>query len=306
MPEKNKEVAILFDSSHCTGCKGCQVACKQWNMLPSKMGLNDNEFTGSLQGPGDLGGDTRLVMTFDEKPSDNKLQPIHWAIGRRSCFHCTDAGCVAICSSGALKKNDNGVVSFDTEKCNGCTYCQSACPFDVPRFRDTDGKIDKCTLCLDRLEEGQIPACVKTCQPEALKFGPREEMLEIGRKRVEFLKAKGFDKAELYGEKEMGGLHVLHVLKFGHEAYGLPTDPKPNSMIGVMQAMKPVTAVGTAAVVTGLAVSFLAAMGYRRQEVSIEEAKKSWTPEQRAKADREVAELLKKEAASKSTGTNAQ
>ena len=306
MPEKNKEVAILFDSSHCTGCKGCQVACKQWNMLPSKMGLNDNEFTGSLQGPGDLGGDTRLVMTFDEKPSDNKLQPIHWAIGRRSCFHCTDAGCVAICSSGALKKNDNGVVSFDTEKCNGCTYCQSACPFDVPRFRDTDGKIDKCTLCFDRLEEGQIPACVKTCQPEALKFGPREEMLEIGRKRVEFLKAKGFDKAELYGEKEMGGLHVLHVLKFGHEAYGLPTDPKPNSMIGVMQAMKPVTAVGTAAVVAGLAVSFLAAMGYRRQEVSIEEAKKSWTPEQRAKADREVAELLKKEAASKSTGTNAQ
>lgn len=306
MPEKNKEVAILFDSSHCTGCKGCQVACKQWNMLPSKMGLNDNEFTGSLQGPGDLGGDTRLVMTFDEKPSDNKLQPIHWAIGRRSCFHCTDAGCVAICSSGALKKNDNGVVSFDTEKCNGCTYCQSACPFDVPRFRDTDGKIDKCTLCLDRLEEGQIPVCVKTCQPEALKFGPREEMLEIGRKRVEFLKAKGFDKAELYGEKEMGGLHVLHVLKFGHEAYGLPTDPKPNSMIGVMQAMKPVTAVGTAAVVAGLAVSFLAAMGYRRQEVSIEEAKKSWTPEQRAKADREVAELLKKEAASKSTGTNAQ
>ena len=154
--------------------------------------------------------------------------------------------------------------------------------------------------------ERQIPACVKTCQPEALKFGPREEMLEIGRKRVEFLKAKGFDKAELYGEKEMGGLHVLHVLKFGHEAYGLPTDPKPNSMIGVMQAMKPVTAVGTAAVVAGLAVSFLAAMGYRRQEVSIEEAKKSWTPEQRAKADREVAELLKKEAASKSTGTNAQ
>ena len=306
MPEKNKEVAILFDSSHCTGCKGCQVACKQWNMLPSKMGLNDNEFTGSLQGPGDLGGDTRLVMTFEEKPSGNKLQPIHWAIGRRSCFHCTDAGCVAICSSGALKKNDNGVVSFDTEKCNGCTYCQSACPFDVPRFRDTDGKIDKCTLCLDRLEEGQIPACVKTCQPEALKFGPREEMLEIGRKRVEFLKAKGFDKAELYGEKEMGGLHILHVLKFGHEAYGLPTDPKPNSMVGVMQAMKPFTAVGTAAVVAGLAVSFLAAMGYRRQEVSIEEAKKSWTPEQRAKADREVAELLKKEAASKSTGTNAQ
>ena len=139
MAYKNQEVAMLFDSSHCTGCKGCQVACKQWNMLPSKLGLNENEFTGSLQGPGDLGGDTRLVMTFDEKPSGNKYQPIHWAIGRRSCYHCTDAGCVAICSSGALQKQENGVVTFDTNKCNGCTYCQSACPFDVPRFRDTDG-----------------------------------------------------------------------------------------------------------------------------------------------------------------------
>lgn len=299
MAYKNQEVAMLFDSSHCTGCKGCQVACKQWNMLPSKLGLSENELTGSLQGPGDLGGDTRLVMTFDEKPSGNKYQPIHWAIGRRSCYHCTDAGCVAICSSGALQKQENGVVTFDTNKCNGCTYCQSACPFDVPRFRDTDGRIDKCTLCFDRLEEGEVPACVKTCQPEALKFGKREDMIAEGERRVAFLKKKGFDKAELYGVTEMGGLHVLQVLKFGHEAYGLPTNPKPNDMIKLMNTMKPVTALGTAAVVAGLAVSFLAAVGYRREEVSIEEAKKHWTPEQRAKADREVAELLKKEEAAK-------
>lgn len=295
MANNKQEVAMLFDSSHCTGCKGCQVACKQWNMLPSKLGLNDNEFTGSLQSPADLGGDTRLVMTFDEKRSGNKFQPIQWAIGRRSCFHCTDAACVEICSSGALQKEDNGVVSFDTDKCNGCTYCQSACPFDVPRFRETDGRIDKCTLCMDRLKEGEVPACVKTCQPEALKFGKREDMIAEGERRVAFLKKKGFEKAELYGVTEMGGLHVLQVLKFGHEAYGLPTNPKPNDMIKLMKAMKPVTAVGTAAVVAGLAVSFLAAVGYRREEVSIEEAKKHWTPEQRAKADREVAERLQKD-----------
>lgn len=294
----NKEVAMLFDSSHCTGCKGCQVACKQWNMLPSALGLNENEFTGKLQGPADLNGNTRLVMTFDEKPSGNKFQPVNWAIGRRSCFHCTDAGCVAACTSGALQKQENGVVTFDVNKCNGCTMCQSACPFDVPRFRPTDGIIDKCTLCWDRLEEGGVPACVKTCQPEALKFGPREEMLKIAKERVEFLKKKGFEKAELYGEKEMGGLHVLSVLKFGHEAYGLPTNPKPNTMLGAIKAMKPVAAVGTGVVVAGLAVSFLAAMGYRREKVTIDEAKKHWTPEQRAKADREVAELLKKEGAS--------
>ena len=238
-----KEIAMLFDSSRCTGCKGCQVACKQWNMLPSPMGLNENVFHGSYQNPPNLNGDTRLVMTFDEKPSGD------------------------------------------------------ACPFDVPRFRPTDGRIDKCTLCLDRLEEGEIPACVKTCQPEALKFGPREEMIALGKQRVEFLKAKGFEKAELYGEHEMGGLHILQVCKYGHEAYGLPTDPKPDTTLAAIQAMKPVTAVGTAAVVAGLAVSFLAAAGYRRKKVSIEEAKAGWTPEQRAKADREVAEALRRESA---------
>lgn len=292
-----KEIAMLFDSSRCTGCKGCQVACKQWNMLPSPMGLNENVFHGSYQNPPNLNGDTRLVMTFDEKPSGDKFRPVNWAIGRRSCFHCTDAGCVQACSSGALYKTEQGVVAFDTEKCNGCTFCQSACPFDVPRFRPTDGRIDKCTLCLDRLEEGEIPACVKTCQPEALKFGPREEMIALGKQRVEFLKKKCFEKAELYGEHEMGGLHILQVCKYGHEAYGLPTDPKPDTTLAAIQAMKPVTAVGTAAVVAGLAVSFLAAAGYRRKKVSIEEAKARWTPEQRAKADREVAEALRRESA---------
>lgn len=290
-----KEVAMLFDASHCTGCKGCQVACKQWNMLPSSLEMNGNAFHGSYQNPPNLNGDTRLVMTFDEKASGNPLQPINWAIGRRSCYHCTDAGCVQACSSGALYKTESGVVAFDTEKCNGCTFCQPACPFDVPRFRETDGKIDKCTLCIDRLEEGEIPACVKTCQPEALKFGPRDEMIALGKKRVEFLKAKGFDKAELYGETEMGGLHILQVCKYGHEAYGLPTDPKPNPKLQTIKVMKTVTGVGTAAVVAGLAASFIAATGYRRKQVTIEEAKKSWTPEQRAKADREVAEALARE-----------
>lgn len=294
-----KEVAILFDSSHCTGCKGCQVACKQWNVLPSPMGLNENKFTGSYQSPADLNGDTRLVMTFAEHESGNKFQPLNFAIGRRSCFHCTDAGCVDACSSGALYKTAQGVVAFDSAKCNGCTYCESACPFDVPRFRPTDGTIDKCTMCLDRLEEGGIPACVKTCQPEALSFGPRDEMIRKGHQRVDFLKKKGFTKAELYGETEMGGLHIMSVCKHGHEAYGLPTNPTKNPVVNATKVMRTVTGVGTAAVVAGLAVSFIAARGYRRDEVTIEEAKKSWTPEQRAKADREVKELLAKEAANR-------
>ena len=295
----SNEVAMLFDSSHCTGCKGCQVACKQWNTLPSPLGLNDNAFNGTYQCPPDLNGNTRLIMTFREKESGNRFHPVNMAIGRRSCFHCTDAGCVAACSSGALYKKENGVVAFDTEKCNGCTYCQSACPFDVPRFRPTDGRVDKCTLCWDRLEEGQVPACVLTCQPEALKYGKRDEMIRIGLERVETLKKRGFDKAELYGVTEMGGLHILTVCQYGHEAYGLPTDPKPNTMLNTMKTMKAVTGVGTAVVLAGLAASFVASRKYHRDPMTIDEAKATWTPEQRAKADAEVARLKKLEAEGK-------
>ena len=116
---KPNDVAIYFDSSLCTGCKGCQVACKQWNELPAPLGHNVTEFSGSLQSPMDLNGDTRLIQTFHEEESGNKFQPINWAIGRRSCMHCTDAACVEVCSSHALFHDKTGIVNFDTEKCNG-------------------------------------------------------------------------------------------------------------------------------------------------------------------------------------------
>ena len=118
-------------------------------------------------------------MTFDEKPSGDKYHPVNWSqlVGVPATTARTRAALKA-CSSGALSKDERGVVKLDTDKCNGCTFCQAACPFDVPRFRPMDGRIDKCTLCIDRLDNGGIPACVKTCQPEALRFGPREEMLK--------------------------------------------------------------------------------------------------------------------------------
>ena len=119
-------------------------------------------------------------------------------------------------------------------------------------------------------------------------------MLKKAHERVEFLKKKGFTKAEVYGENECGGLHVIHVCAYGHEAYGLPTDPKPKAVLNGIDIIKPVTAVGTAAVIGALAVSFLANLGYRRREVTLEEAKAHWTPEQRALAEREAREALKK------------
>lgn len=75
-----KEMAMLYDASKCTGCKGCQVACKQWNVLYSNLGMNAFPFSGSYQNPEDLNGSNRLVMTFKEKKSDNQLRPVEWPL----------------------------------------------------------------------------------------------------------------------------------------------------------------------------------------------------------------------------------
>lgn len=258
--------AILYDSSLCTACKGCQVACKCWNNLPSPTGLNANTFTGTYQNPPDLNVNTRLIMTFDEREGGDK--GVMWAFGRRACQHCTDAPCAEICPSGALKKDaETGMVVLDRELCVGCKYCSIACPFDVPRYSDIpETKMNKCTGCPDRIAQGLSPACVTTCQPGALKFGPRDEMLALAHERVEILKARGFENACVYGENEMGGLHVIQVLKYGPEPHGAVVDPKKNPLVDVIKIMKPVTGVVSLAALLACIAMFGLASGYKRDE----------------------------------------
>lgn len=268
------EKAILFDSSKCTACKGCQVACKCWNGLPSPTGLNENVFSGTLQNPPDVNGDTRLIITFNEMEAEEGMsnKSIAWAFGRRSCQHCSDAPCAQVCPGGVLVKDEaTGFVSVDNSKCIGCQYCSGACPFDVPHYYGAQSKVNKCTGCIDRVQNGMAPACVTACQPGALQFGDRDEMIAIAHKRVEFLKAHGYEKATVYGENEMGGLHVIQVLKYGVEAHGQVEDPKVSPMVGLQQIMKPITAVGTGATVLGLGAMFALAAGYRHKNLAYNE-----------------------------------
>jgi formate dehydrogenase beta subunit len=254
------ENAILYDSSKCSACKGCQVQCKQWNMLPSSLSKNTNEFTGTYQSMSALNGDTRILMTFAEKATDKGVE---WAFMRKACYHCTDPACLPVCPVGAISKLDNGTVKLDSTKCIGCKYCTAACPFEVPKYRESFGVSNKCTMCDDRVDQGRQPACVKTCPAHALFFGSRDEMLAAGRARIEVLKKEGFTKAELYGVTEMGGMHVLSVAKYGYEAHGLVRDPKIPDMVSLFGVMKPVVALGAAALAGGLVVSFLTGLGYK-------------------------------------------
>jgi len=261
------ETAILYDSSKCTACKGCQVACKQWNQLPSPLTNDEYTYTKSFQAPLDLAPNTWLIINFSE---EDKEIGIDWNFMRNSCFHCTEAACEMACPVGAISHKDNGAVVIDQEKCIGCRYCVASCPFEVPRWDEAKNKTFKCWQCFDRTSAGRKPACVSTCPTGALEYGDRADMLGIARERVDQLKAAGYDKAEIYGEKELGGLHTIVVAQRGLEAHGLIRDPK----IGVTdfwQFLKPLGGLGIAATVAGLGLSYFMARDYKRGEYSYDE-----------------------------------
>ena len=215
--------AILYDATKCTACRGCQVACKQWNGLETEITTN----TGTYENPPDLSSNTWLRIKFNEI-SRNGNGAIDWIFTRQACMHCTDAACVNNCPSGALSHNALGFVQFDKDKCAGCGYCVEFCPFSIPRApcnRVTGvRKVDKCVFCADRVMNDELPACVKSCPTGALQFGNRDEMLAIGRRRVAQIK-QTHPEANLYGADELGGLHVMYVLPHSPEVHGLPAHP---------------------------------------------------------------------------------
>lgn len=253
--------AILYDASCCTACKGCQIACKQWNQLPSPMSNDEYTFSGSLESPLHNDGNTWLHIGFREEFGGPN--GIAWAFSRVSCQHCTNAACVSACPSGACHYTESGAVVIDPEVCIGCKYCAAACPFDVPKYSEREGVSRKCWMCEDRTAEGQTPACVKTCPAGALKFGERDEILAAGHARLDAVKGT-FPDAVLYGENEMGGLHVIQVLPFGAEAHGMPLDPQVPLLRQLSDLLKPAAAVGAAVTVAALAVSFFRSRGYER------------------------------------------
>jgi formate dehydrogenase iron-sulfur subunit len=144
------------------------------------------------------------------------------------CMHCDEPGCLAACPApGAIVQYSNGIVDVNPDQCIGCGYCETGCPFDVPRFHQTTGKMAKCTLCVDRVTVGLEPACIKACPTGCLQFGTKDDMLALANLRVGQLKANGFQNAAVYDPQGVGGTGVVTVMAFGDhpEWYNLPADP---------------------------------------------------------------------------------
>jgi formate dehydrogenase iron-sulfur subunit len=230
--DREKMTGFFTDTTLCIGCKACEVACKQWNQLPA----DGFDFTGhSFDNTKALSGTTWRHVAFKEKMPDpisgDGSSQNRWLMLSDVCKHCEEAPCQHSCPTGAIIYNEFGNVYVQNDICNGCGYCISACPFGVMGRADNphdDGHAHKCTLCMDRQEDGHTPACAKACPTSSIKFGPIDALRATARARVDELHERGNERAYLYGcdsVGEYGPLNSFFLLDDHPNEYNLPENP---------------------------------------------------------------------------------
>lgn len=206
---------VLYDSTRCRGCHGCEYDCSDANDLPYP--------------PDDLSGIRRPDETYrtvvNEVETSKGLVPV-----KLQCMHCNEPACVAACLTQAMYKTPEGAVIWRGDKCMGCRYCMVSCPFDIPKFEyhSSNPIIQKCSMCYEtRISQGEMPACVENCPAEALVFGTRRELIREARKRIVENPDDYVD--HIFGEHEAGGTGWLYLSGVPFEELGLNTSVQNKS-----------------------------------------------------------------------------
>jgi formate dehydrogenase iron-sulfur subunit len=249
-----QRMGFFTDTTVCIGCKACEVACKQWNDLPA----DGSQFKkgGSYDHTGELGAATwRHVRFIEQLEAESSPK---WIFMSDVCKHCTNAGCLDACPTGALIRTEFETVIVQPDVCNGCGYCIPACPFGVIDRDKIDGRAAKCTLCYDRLEDGLEPACAKSCPTDSIQFGPWDELVDIAERRVGELQERGVEGAYLYGTDPglAGTLGAFFLLTEEPETYGLPAGADSPIQEGAVPATIAAVSAGLLAA-AGVAAAFV-------------------------------------------------
>jgi Fe-S-cluster-containing dehydrogenase component len=166
-----KKLGLAIDLDTCVGCHACVISCKEWNTSNYGAPLSDINAYGAEPS----GTFLNRVHTYEAKSEGCNAQTVHVP---KSCLHCEDAPCVTVCPTGAsYKRAEDGIVLVNEDSCIGCSLCAWACPYGAREMDAAAGVMKKCTLCVDRIynenipEEDRVPACVRTCPAGARHFG---------------------------------------------------------------------------------------------------------------------------------------
>src|SRR5712691_9863748 len=167
MPEP---MGFYTDTTVCIGCKACEVACKEWNQLPSTGGgrheMSGDSYDNTRRLDGVHWRHVKFVEQFSEDRSEGR-----WLMMSDVCKHCVRAPCLEVCPTGAIIRTEFDTVVIQSDVCNGCRLCIAACPFGVIDINPASDTAQKCTLCYDRLQAGIWSVVCRRSPPPAGRSG---------------------------------------------------------------------------------------------------------------------------------------
>ena len=244
--EEGKETwGMLIDLTRCAGCSSCALACKESNGLPDPEEI-----------PTELSPDS---YTFIEPVTVlTAAGQTETPYVKRQCMHCLDAACVSACPAAAMYNSGEGPVVYRAVRCLGCRYCEVGCPFGIPRFewdKSVTATINKCWMCYNRLQDGEIPACAEACPSGAIHFGKRSQLLAYAHGLIDNSPERYLD--HVYGEHEVGGTSMLYLSDVPFEALGFPAnlpDYAPPEQTEKIMSVLPYVLGGMATLMTGTAL----------------------------------------------------
>ena len=194
--------SFFIDTTVCTACRGCQVACKQWHDLPAEKTTNQ----GSYQNPPDVSFNTYKLVRMREEVIDGKL---NWLFFPEQCRHCIEAPCLETAGddSAIFRDASTGAIIYTANTRNlFADEIIESCPYNIPR-KGPNGVLAKCDMCLDRVQNGLLPACVKACPTGAMNFGERDAMLKLANDRLAEVKG-GYPQAQLLDADDVSVIYL--------------------------------------------------------------------------------------------------